>query len=137
DVSRDANLVGEAMTIVLHHINDRLNSILNLPEIIPTPKNRRFRNAINILDNVVLGMIAERRKKGIDTGDLLSMLIMARDEDTGESMNDQQLRDEVLTMFLAGHETTANALAWTWYLLSKNTSVSSKVQIELKDVFNW
>src|SRR5438105_4384152 len=64
DVSRDAILVGEAITTGLHHINDRLNSILDIPEIIPTPKNRRFRNAIKILDNVVLGMIAERRKKG-------------------------------------------------------------------------
>src|SRR5262249_7071469 len=95
-----------------------------------------FKNARKVLDNVVLGMIAERRKKGIDTGDLLSMLIMARDEDTGESMNDQQLRDEVLTMFLAGHETTANALNWTWYLLSKNPSVSRRIQEELKEVLN-
>jgi cytochrome P450 len=136
DVSKDANIVGEAITIGLHHINDSLNNIFSIPEIIPTPKNRRFRNAIKILDNVVLGMIAERRKKGIDTGDLLSMLIMARDEDTGESMNDQQLRDEVLTIFLAGHETTANALSWTWYLLSRNPDVRSRIQMELKDVLN-
>ena len=86
------------------------------------------------LDKVVYGLIAERRKSGQDTGDLLSMLLAARDAETGEAMSDQQLRDEVMTLLLAGHETTSNTLNWIWYLLGKNPPVERRLHAELDEV---
>ena len=79
-------------------------------------------------------MIATRRHTGEDTGDLLSMLMAGRDEDTGEGMSDRQLRDEVMTIFLAGHETTAIALGWTWHLLSNHPTVAQRLRDELATV---
>jgi cytochrome P450 len=81
-------------------------------------------------------MIADHRRHGQDRGDLLSLLLAARDEDTGEAMSDKQVRDEALTLILAGHETTANALAWTWYLLSQNPEVEQKLHAELAAVLD-
>ena len=89
------------------------------------------------LDRIVYGMIAERRKSPGDRGDLLSMLILAQDdEDNGRGMTDQQVRDEAITLFLAGHETTANALAWTWYLLSQSPAVEAQLHAELDRVLD-
>ena len=85
-------------------------------ERLPVPKLRRARMARARLDAIIYGMIAERRASGRDHGDLLSMLLAAQDEDDGGGMTDEQVRDEAMTIFLAGHETTANALTWTWYL---------------------
>ena len=79
-------------------------------------------------------MIAARRRSGEDTGNLLSMLMAARDEDTGEGMSDRQLRDEVMTIFLAGHETTAIALGWTWHLLSRHPTAAQRLRDELATV---
>jgi cytochrome P450 len=118
DISDEASDVGQALTIVLRHANNRISSLFALPENFPTEENARFQQALKTLDSVVYGLINERRQSGQDTGDLLSMLVFAHDEETGETMSEQQLRDEVMTIFLAGHETTANALSWTWYLLS-------------------
>ncbi len=101
---------------------------------LPTPRNREFRRAIRSLDAIVAGIIADHRSSGRDRGDLLSLLLAARDQDTGEAMSDQQVRDEALTLILAGHETTANALAWTWYLLSQNPDVERNLHAELADV---
>jgi cytochrome P450 len=91
---------------------------------------------MSTLDNVVYAIINERRKQPVDldTPDLLWMLLSARDEETGEGMSDQQLRDEVLILLLAGHETTATALTWTWYLLSQHPEVESRLHDELDTV---
>ena len=83
---------------------------------------------------IVLDLIANRRRENRDYGDLLSMLLAVRDEETGDKMSDEQLRDEVLTLVLAGHETTANALSWTWYLLSQHPEAERKLHAELDEV---
>ena len=101
----------------------------------PLPGVSRFRKARARLDGVVYRMIADHRSRGMDRGDLLSMLLAARYED-GSPMSDQQLRDEVMTIFLAGYETIANALAWTWYLLSQNPEVERKLHQEIDCVLN-
>jgi cytochrome P450 len=100
---------------------------------LPTPANLRFRKGIGRLDEAIYGHIQERLEKGKDTGDLLSMLLRFRDE-VGAPMSDEQLRDEVLTLFLAGHETTALALSWTFYLLSFHPGVETKLLEELREV---
>ena len=119
DPTDAADEVGAALSFLLSLANARSTRILDLPPLIPTRENRRFRRSLAALDAVVLKMIAERRRRPGDWGDLLSMLIEARDEETGEAMDDRQLRDEAMTIFLAGHETTANALTYTWVLLSR------------------
>jgi cytochrome P450 len=94
----------------------------------------RFRRALNTMDTIVYRLIAERRQSVATQDDLLSLLLNARDEETGESMSDQQLRDEVMTLLFAGHETTASALTWTFYLLSKHPDVRQRLQEELEKV---
>ncbi len=96
------------------------------PESWPTPANLRFRGALGALEGVVRELIEARRRSGQDAGDVLSLLMSARDEGTGEPMTDRQLRDEVMNLFVGGHETAAGALAWTWYLLSKHPEVQRR-----------
>ena len=100
---------------------------------LPTPGHRRYFNAVSEIDRIVFRIIAERRASGSDEGDLLSMLLEAQDED-GSQMTDAQLRDEVMTLFLAGHETTALALSWSWYLLASNPETEKKFHAELAAV---
>ena len=96
---------------------------------------RRFERSRKVLDDIIYGMIHERRASADqDRGDLLSMLLLAQDEDGGGGMTDAQVRDEALTLFLAGHETTANALTWTWYLLSQNPACEARLHAEIDDV---
>jgi len=102
-------------------------------EKLPLPSVRRFERARASLDKVVYGLIAERRASGRDEGDLLSMLLLAQDEDHTR-MTDTQVRDEALTLLIAGHETTANALIWSWYLLSQNPEAEAKLHAELAEV---
>jgi cytochrome P450 len=102
---------------------------------VPIAKINAFRRSRARLDEVVNRLIAGHRVAGEDKGDLLSMLIASRDED-GSVLTDQQIRDEVLTIFLAGYETTANALAWTWYLLSQNPEAEAKLHAELDTVLS-
>jgi len=99
---------------------------------LPTPTMTRVRRAVRQLDESVYRIIASRRENKSDAGDLLSMLMGARDED-GTGMSDKQLRDEVLTFLLAGHETTALVLSWTWHLLSQNPPAEEKLQAELRE----
>jgi cytochrome P450 len=134
DVSGEADRVGQALTIALEHTSKRMQALFDLGEKLPTPENRRFNEAIRTLDEVVYGMIEERRRTGAAYNDLLSLLLHAQDEDTGERMSDKQLRDEAMTIFLAGHETTANALSWTWYLLSKHPDVARTLRAEVNQV---
>jgi cytochrome P450 len=133
DVDSVSADVGNAWAVVNRHIGESFWS-LGFTEGWPTPKNRRFERARAVLDRAVFGMIDERRRHGADGTDLLSMLISARDEDTGETMTDVQLRDEVMTFFLAGHETTSLALAWTWYLLSQHPDARREVETEVDTV---
>jgi cytochrome P450 len=99
------------------------------------PQTRRFEQARAQLDAIIYGFIKERRKSGVDQGDLLSMLLAARDEESGgQGLTDEQVRDEALTLFIAGHETTANAMTWTWYLLSQNPEAEARLQAELDEV---
>jgi cytochrome P450 len=131
DVSGDAEAVGRAMTVIQQIANQQFNSVIPpLPEWIPTTQNRRERQAVEALDRVLARIVNERRASGEDTGDLLSMLLLAEDEN-GERMTDQQVRDEAMTLFLAGHETTSNALTWTWYLLSQHPEIETKLHDEL------
>jgi len=103
-------------------------------EELSPPDEQRFKEAIDILDRMVYRIITERRHRKKDTNDLLAMLLQARDEETNEGMDDKQLRDEIVTIFGAGRETTAIALAWTWYLLAKHPQVERQLQMELASV---
>lgn len=130
----DAAEVGKAMTTIVSMFNFMLFPFSEYLEKLPLPPIRRLKNARQTLDDVIYRIINERRASGEDKGDLLSMLLMAQDEETGGAMTDKQVRDECLTLFLAGHETTANALTWTFYLLSKNPQVEQKFHHELDEV---
>ncbi len=136
DLTDDANEVGQALAVGLEEIISRLSRPFALPLFLPTPKNRRFIASRRALDQVVYGIIRDHRRTGEEQGDLLSMFMLAEDEETGERMTDQQLRDEVMTMVLAGHETTANALIWTWYLLAQHPEVEAKLAAELVAVLD-
>ena len=84
------------------------------------------------MDQILHDIIKQRRATGADRGDLLSTLMQARDEGDGSGMTDRQLRDEAMTLFMAGHETTANTLAWTWMLLSQNPAAEARLHAELQ-----
>jgi len=132
DVALEADRVGGALTYLLHAVNLRTSRLLDLPQSLPTPGNLRFARALRTLDGVVQQIIAERRRATERPEDLLSMLLENSDEETGQSMSDAQLRDEAMTIFLAGHETTANALTWTFYLLSRHPSLGRALRLELE-----
>lgn len=130
DVQGEADAVGEALTVAMEYLVHRTRSLLRVPETWPTPANRRALRAVEHLNAILYRIIGERRRTGEDTGDLLSMLIHAVDEGGGQ-MTPEQLRDEAMTIFLAGHETTANALAWTIYLLSQHPEVEERLGAEV------
>lgn len=119
-------------TLDRHRI--RFRDFIGLPEWLPRIPDRRVRAAVRTIDLTVNRLIAERRADGTDHGDLLSMLMLAEDEETGERMSDRQLRDEVITMFVAGHETTATALTWTFYALDRHRDVEQRLHAELDSV---
>jgi cytochrome P450 len=130
DLGPDANVVGEAFTHVMQHVSRQIGSALPMPPAIPTPANLRARRVIRRLDAVVYRVIRERRAAARDTGDFLSMLLAARDQDDGSAMTDEQVRDEAMTIMIAGHETTANVLAWAFYLLARHPAVLSRLEAE-------
>jgi cytochrome P450 len=132
DVERDAQDIGKSMEMLLE-IGADFRRTLFVPHWLPTPTNIRMERAIRQIEKVLYRMIAEKRASGRDAGDLLSMLLAAQDED-GSRMTDKQLRDEAITLFLAGHETTANTLSWTWWLLAQNPAVEAKLHEELRSV---
>jgi cytochrome P450 len=133
DVTGEANDIGAALTLVLDETSRRIHTPWDFQERIPTPKNRRYDQALERLNQSVHRIISERRQRSAVTEDLLSMLMAAKDE-TGLRMTDEQLRDEVMTFFLAGHETTAVTLTWTWYLLSKHVEVRRRIEEEVDRV---
>jgi cytochrome P450 len=135
DVSHEADTVGKEFAVVAQYLEHRFNQpFTTLPLWCPTPSNRRFKEAARTLNELVLALVRERRREGRDHGDLLSMLMSARDEETGASMTDDQLRSEVLTFLMAGHETTATALTWTWYLLATHPTIQQRVRDEVERV---
>ncbi len=134
NVADEANNVGKAMTSLVELFDYLVLPFSEILEKLPLPQSIRFREAKRTLDRVIYGIIDERRRSGEDKGDLLSMLLMAQDEDDGKQMTDEQIRDECLTLFLAGHETTANALTFTWYLLSQNPEAEAKFHAEIDAV---
>jgi cytochrome P450 len=107
---------------------------LIVPPFLPTEINRRYANSKKLIDEAVFSIINERRKSGKDEGDLLSMLLQARDEETGKGMTDRELRDQITTLLLAGHDTMAATLSWCWYLLSMNRRQEETLQTELSTV---
>jgi len=133
DLDGDASAIGEALTIGLHWANDYAETLFPIPPSVPTLKNLRFKKAIKTFDDLIFRTIEERRRDG-HKDDLLSMLLEARDEETGEAMSDNLLRDELITMVSAGHETTANALSFALYLLSKHPEWLRAVRDEAKTV---
>ncbi len=149
DLSGEANAIGEAFTHTSEYVNYRFGNPYAPPLFIPTRQNRTLRKALRTLDDTIYGLIRARRETptsppsgnyadgGGDRGgggDLLGMLMEARDADTGEGMSDKTLRNEVATMMFAGHETTAAALTWTFYLLSQHPEAERKLHAELSEV---
>jgi cytochrome P450 len=133
DVEQQAAAVGEALTAVMESFWMTMLPFGEVLERLPVPKLRRARMARGRLDAIIYRMIADRRSSGGDRGDLLSMLLAAQDEDDGAGMTDGQVRDEAMTIFLAGHETTANALTWTWFLLSGAPDVEARLHAEVSN----
>src|SRR5207302_8990 len=133
DVSNDVDEVGATLGELVKRFASQATLKWILNNRLPTPYHIHFHRLAKKIDRVVYRIIAERHAGGSDKGDLLSMLLAARDED-GSQMTDRQLRDEVMTLFLAGHETTALTLAWSWYLLGKHPEVEERFHAELDDV---
>lgn len=136
NVEDEADEVGAALTAIVEMFDYLLLPFSEILEKLPLiPLVKKFDRAKATMDGVIYRIIEERRKTGEDKGDLLTMLLEARDiEGDGTGMSDKQLRDEALTLFLAGHETTANALTWTWYLLSQNAEAEAKLHEEIDRV---
>jgi len=131
DLSAETSMLGQNFKVSLDYINYRLKRFFYTPLFIPTPRNRALKRAIKSINHLLQSMIDERRRTGEHKDDLMAMLLEARDEETGEGMSDQQLRNELATMIGAGHETTALALTWTFYLLSQHPDVEAKLLDEL------
>ncbi len=134
NVESKTDEIGAAMTDLNELFDFLVIPFSEYLERLPLPQVRRCRRAEATLDRIIYGIIEERRIHLSDEGDLLSMLMLARDEEDGGKMTDKQVRDEALTLFLAGHETTANALTFTWYLLSQNPEAERRLHEELDSV---
>jgi cytochrome P450 len=134
EVDGDAKAIGEAMTVGIKWANDYVESVVRLPPWIPTPANVRFNRALRAIDGLMDRIITERKKSTERHDDLLGMFMEMKDEETGEGMSDKQLRDELLTLVLAGHETTANALSFALYVLSQHPNVLKDLRSEVDGV---
>ncbi len=132
DVRREAPAVSEGLDLGMRAHQASIRSPIQLGYEWPLPRHRQMRKAVKLLDDVVYRLIAEGRARGTDKGDVLSILLLARDEEDGTGLADQEVRDEVMTLLLAGHETTANALTWTWYELARNPDALARLQKELE-----
>jgi len=134
DIRGDAAAVDHGLTMAMRSLVANITSWARLPYPFPLPRHLRMKRAIGILDEVVYRLIAEGRARGTDRGDVMSILLLARDEEDGTGLTDRQVRDEVMTLLLAGHETTANTLAWTWYELGRNPEVARRIEAEVAEV---
>lgn len=133
EVEKDVDEIGESFDLVIREIAKRFRRPVKIADWIPLPGNLRYRRGVALLDRLVARVLAERRARPGDRGDLLSMLLEARDDD-GAPMSDKQLRDELITLFLAGHETTAISLSWTLFLLAKNPTAEDRLRREIAEV---
>jgi cytochrome P450 len=135
DVTDRASDIAQALLAMMHDFNTRFRGLIAAPLWVPTPANRRTARGIRHLREVIDRIIGERRRTPADRGDLMSILLNARDDEgDGGRMSDDQIRDEVMTLLLAGHETTANALTWSWYLLATNPAAAEHLTAEVRDV---
>lgn len=130
EIASDSDEVGDALTVAMETAMAQLGSLVPLPPFVPTPTNLRNKRAVARLDAILYRIIQQRRAQGGDRGDLLSMLLATQDE-AGAGMDDKQVRDEAMTLFLAGHETTANAMAWTLLLLAQHPEARARVEAEV------
>jgi len=130
DVTGQIERVRQLMDVLIFDLRPNPLDLFGFPEWLPRGMPRSVREAIREFDAMIADILAPRRKDGADRGDLLSMLMTARDPDGGGAMSDRQLRDEVMTFFLAGHETTANALGFAWWLLGQNPDAETRLQAE-------
>lgn len=140
EMAGSAERIGHAIEDLQTVSNAEYRSPFMWPEWVPTPNNRLRKKGRAIVYGTIDALIAERRAAAVngriaDTGDLLSMLLLAQDEE-GRTMDDNQVRDELVTLFAAGHETTSNALSWTWYLLSQHPDVEARLHREVDEVLN-
>jgi cytochrome P450 len=133
EVEEDVDAIGRSFDLVIREIAKRFRRPIRIADWIPLPGNLRYRRGVGLLDRLVKRVLAERRARPGDRGDLLSMLMAARDDD-GKPMSDRQLRDELITLFLAGHETTAIALSWTLFLLARHPSIEERLSREVGEV---
>ncbi len=135
NVEAEAKTIGEALTVMMSGFNRLMLPFAPLLLRLPFPASRRIRKAHRTLDETIYRLIRDRRASGQDAGDLLSTLVFTEDADhPGERLSDEEIRDQAMTLFLAGHETTANALAWTWSLLAQSPNVDAKLAAELSSV---
>jgi cytochrome P450 len=134
DLGGEGVAAAAAFTYVLEYLSRRSVSFVDLPMWVPTPANRRFRQALATLDAFIGGVIDARQGSGEQPDDLLTLLLAARDPDTGAAMSRQQVRDEVITVFFAGHETTAQALTWAWWLVGRHPEVEARLHAEVDGV---
>jgi cytochrome P450 len=130
DVTGETNEVARAMVV----LQDSVSRPDLLPQWLPTPHRRRFRDAVSAIDRIVFDMIRERRRATNAPPDLLQSLVTAVDEEGGVGLSEREVRDQLVTLFLAGHETTSHALTWTWYLLSQNPAAERALHEELDRV---
>lgn len=134
NVASNAETMRAAGEIITEHINERMLDLVHLDDLLPLPSGRRYRRALRDLDTLVYQVIAQRERAGTDGSDLLSMLLEARDSETGEAMRPKELRDEVMTTLFAANETTANALAWACFMLSTHPDVQRRMVAEIDEV---
>jgi cytochrome P450 len=132
DVDEEAGDIAESLTVVIENFNRMLLPFWKYFRLLPIPANLRLHQAQKRLNATIYRLISQRRKEARDHGDLLSMLLAAEDaENPQKRLTDTEVRDQAMTLFLAGHETTANALAWTWHLLTQHESVRAKMKAEI------
>ncbi len=135
ELSGNAARLGEAVRVISETFVREASNFVTLPDWLPLPAKRRKRRAIHTLDSMIRTVIRERRASGEDRGDLLSMLLLAVDEEgDGRGMSDEQARDEAMTLFNAGHDSSAAALAWIWYLVASHPQVEDKLVAEIDQV---
>ena len=134
DLSDASSDIGQAVSVVLEQANDAMINPLRIPTAVPTPDNLRFKRAMKVFDELLYGIIKERRADDApEHNDLLAMLMSAEDADSGERLTDEQLHNEMLTFLLAGHETTSIGLMWTFYALSKHPAVARCAYAEIDE----
>jgi cytochrome P450 len=133
ELGGDADGIGDALTRAMTEMMNGLVRLVPIPPQFPTPTNRRMKTAVKELDEIIYRLIRERRASGVDRGDLLGMLLATKHEDDQSPLSDREIRDQSMTLMLAGHETTANALSWTIYQLARNPHARARLAREVDE----